>query len=674
MGIRSINRFFLIYYSLVIGSLGLAQNLRYTDSLENKLKELKSNRERSPDSAPQQKDTSIVKTLHMLAKAYWSNDPEIALQYANQSLMLSQKISFTKGIARSYSHLGIINWYKGDYDASLQFHTKALKIQQETNDKQGLANSLNNIGLIHDEQGNYPEALNNYLKALKIREEIEDKDGIANSYNNIGNIHFEQQDYSKALGYYSACLKIRKEMGNKSGIANSYNNIANVYLKQGNYKPALRYHLDALKIREEINDQAGIATSRSNIGQLYERMGSDEQAFKNYFIALSIEEKIGDYSGIANDNSLIGKLFLKKKNLNKAKYHLNKALSVALDFDDLESLVGIYENLSELYMTELNYELSLENYKLFVQCKDSIANYEVSKKILRQQMQYEFDKKAALQQLEQEKKNKIMEANALSDETEKKMYLILGGFLLLTVFALWHRLYYVHKTKKLLEEKNEQIRVEKEISEQRRVATELLDMRQKIARDLHDDIGSSLSSISIYSEVLQNLALEKVPDARKILIHVGEIAQEVMENMNDIVWTINPVNDKLEVIIKRLKLLSEQLKELRNIQVHFDIQENVSNSSLSMQQRKNLYLIMKEGINNMAKYSKASNCHVILKNNEGRLHMIIKDDGKGFDKNLAGLEGNGLINMKERAREINGEFELITEKNKGTEIHLTFEL
>ena len=254
---------------------------------------------------------------------------------------------------------------------------------------------------------------------------------------------------------------------------------------------------------------------------------------------------------------------------------------------------------------------------------------------------------------------------------ERKMYFAFGGALLLTVAGLWNRLKYVRRTKKLMEEKNEQIRKEREEAQHQRMKAELLDVRHKIARDLHDDIGSSLSSIAIYSEVAQRIAEDKVPEASGILRNVGEIAQEAMDNMSDIVWTINPSNDKLDDIMQRLQVISNQLREARNITVHFEVPEDVKEVRLTMQQRKNVYLIFKEAINNIAKYSGASNCYVLMKKQEEHIIVSIKDDGKGFSETVASLGGNGLMNMHKRAEEMSGTFEVNSVQGRGTEIRFT---
>ncbi|MGZ3866663.1 MAG: ligand-binding sensor domain-containing protein [Bacteroidia bacterium] len=198
-------------------------------------------------------------------------------------------------------------------------------------------------------------------------------------------------------------------------------------------------------------------------------------------------------------------------------------------------------------------------------------------------------------------------------------------------------------------------------------------MRSHIARDLHDDMGSTLSSISIYNEVVLKLTEEKVPEAVQILESMGESSRTAMENMNDIVWAINPKNEKLTNIIERIKIYSNQIMGAREIKFSMNITDSVGEIKLSMDQRKNLYLVLKEAINNAAKYSMAKDCVISIIKKDKFVEVEIKDNGVGLDDTHQSLGGNGMINMRKRVSELGGELMVFSEKQKGTLISFKFE-
>jgi len=190
-------------------------------------------------------------------------------------------------------------------------------------------------------------------------------------------------------------------------------------------------------------------------------------------------------------------------------------------------------------------------------------------------------------------------------------------------------------------------------------------IRNKISGDLHDDIGSTLNSISIYSEVAKQKSKVQIQE----LDLIGESSRKVMDAMSDIVWTINPENDSFEKIIFRMRSLTHQLMKARKIEYTFDADDSLNLLNLPMQTRKNFYLIFKEALNNLVKYSQATKASIRLTSENKFVHLHIRDNGKGFDA-ANPPRGNGLNNMKRRAEEINAIITIESSEGKGTAVNL----
>ncbi len=194
-------------------------------------------------------------------------------------------------------------------------------------------------------------------------------------------------------------------------------------------------------------------------------------------------------------------------------------------------------------------------------------------------------------------------------------------------------------------------------------------LRSSIATDLHDDIGATLSSISIYSETIKQQTTAQLPQLTPMLDKMGETSREMVGNMSDIVWAINPENDSFEKMSGRMQNLAAELCSVKNIQLQFTAEETLDQLQLSMEQRRNIYLIFKEALNNALKYSICRNIKIDLRKDNRWLVLSVQDDGKGFNEALVAENkwgGNGLKNMRHRAKEINGELMIETEENKGT--------
>lgn len=192
-------------------------------------------------------------------------------------------------------------------------------------------------------------------------------------------------------------------------------------------------------------------------------------------------------------------------------------------------------------------------------------------------------------------------------------------------------------------------------------------LRNRISLDLHDDIGSTLSSISILSEMALK---ENTPSAtEEMLREIKENSLSLMERMDDIVWSINSQNDSLESLFLRIKTFASRLFEAKEINYTINIDETIKHGQLQMEYRQQIYLILKEAINNIVKYSQCTDAKIMVEYIESHLKIVIQDNGKGFDVQNA-KSGNGLNSMKQRAADINATLSISSRLNEGTQIIL----
>jgi signal transduction histidine kinase/ligand-binding sensor domain-containing protein len=207
-------------------------------------------------------------------------------------------------------------------------------------------------------------------------------------------------------------------------------------------------------------------------------------------------------------------------------------------------------------------------------------------------------------------------------------------------------------------------------------------IRNKIAQDLHDNVGSTLSSISVYSQVARIYHQQnKKEDLDTTLEKISGASSEMISELNDTVWAINPRNDNMQVILQRMDSLARPLLASQGIQFHFKHDKSIESINLAMEKRKNFYLVFKEAVNNVLKYSGAKNLSINIRQKGKHIQMEIKDDGKGFDlsKTSEGYKssdvfggGNGLKNMQARAKEMNGKLSVQSKPGAGTVVSLIF--
>jgi ligand-binding sensor domain-containing protein/two-component sensor histidine kinase len=196
---------------------------------------------------------------------------------------------------------------------------------------------------------------------------------------------------------------------------------------------------------------------------------------------------------------------------------------------------------------------------------------------------------------------------------------------------------------------------------------ELERMRIRIASDLHDDIGSTLTKIAVNSEIIQT-TVEK----RKVLEtsrKIGDMSREIITTLSDVVWSIDTRNDSVGDLIDRMRDFIDTVFPPGSIQIDFQTRGLHFQQKIDQTLRQNIYLIFKEAVNNAAKHSKADIIHIHLTNGEGKFRMEIADNGIGMDLNQDHPGHHGLENMKLRAARIGGDLRI--EIQQGTLVTLT---
>lgn len=198
----------------------------------------------------------------------------------------------------------------------------------------------------------------------------------------------------------------------------------------------------------------------------------------------------------------------------------------------------------------------------------------------------------------------------------------------------------------------------------------LLQVRHHLSRDLHDDIGSTLSSINILSRTAQN-SLKQANDekTKAALEKISERSQRLLDNLSDIIWNINPGNDTIEDVMSRMCEYATTILEAKNIECSIDFPKEKVDCQLNMQAKSNLYLIFKEAVNNLSKYSEATQASLSLILTQTDLHLTITDNGIGFNMIEVKRRG-GLVNMVQRAEEMKGTITIKSAKETGTTIKL----
>lgn len=198
---------------------------------------------------------------------------------------------------------------------------------------------------------------------------------------------------------------------------------------------------------------------------------------------------------------------------------------------------------------------------------------------------------------------------------------------------------------------------------------ELERVRKRIATDLHDDIGSSLTQISILSEVVRQRTDANDAQLSAPLSMIAGASRELVDSMSDIVWAINPQKDHLNDLTRRMRRFASDVLTARNIAFEFSEPDEENDVPLGANIRREVFLIFKESVNNLVRHSACTEVKIDFQISEGQLRLSVRDNGKGFDV-LQDSEGHGLSSMRQRAEALGGRLEMTSRRRQGTTVML----
>jgi signal transduction histidine kinase/ligand-binding sensor domain-containing protein len=210
---------------------------------------------------------------------------------------------------------------------------------------------------------------------------------------------------------------------------------------------------------------------------------------------------------------------------------------------------------------------------------------------------------------------------------------------------------------------------------------EMANVRTRMATDLHDDIGSGLSRMAILSEVVKQQMGNNAEQSVPLLTEIADSARTLVDSMRDIVWSIDPRRDDLSNVVSRIRQFASDVLEPQKIKLDFQAPSEMEKIKLDPEQRRHLYLIFKEAINNIARHAECASVSLSINVSHNRLIGEIRDDGRGFSDlhpqqspTNGGAGGHGLGNMQSRAAQLGGNLNVDSSPSRGTCLKLTIPL
>ena len=532
-------------------------------------------------------------------------------QYDSAQLWLNkihEKVSYLQPSLFSYFltvRQAEVYYYNNLQQLGMQEAQRAVKIAKTLNDSILLMDAYNFCGLFYTNTGRLEEAIQYFKKGI---------------------------DISSQPPYPSQYLEL-------SNPHHLYGNLAEAFEKENQQDSAIFYAKISLLKAEQIQQQRGKVSALLNLGSSFlKKQQADsaaiffERARMEAVTRKDFDLKLIAYAGLAGCESL------NNRNQESLSF-LETGFSILNENPQLNSFYQLLflEQAAALYKHHKQYEQLASSLQRTseIQTAMSTKNSDQYRNLLTTGLKNE----TRILNLE------IDKANHGSVLATTRLYIV--GLLILLLIAgfIAYRYYSLQQLK-------------------------MAHLRNKISQDLHDEVGATLSGIALYSYIAkQQNENDEAAAVKQSLDIIDKNATDMVKKLSDIVWAVNPIHDSLDGLLHRLEDYAIEMASAKGIEVNIEIDEQLKGLKLSMEERKNIYLIIKEALNNAIKYSECKQLRIKAALRGKKIAFNISDDGCGFDNNNI-QKGNGLLNMQSRASELHGKVAIETKPGSGTNIEV----
>ncbi len=601
-------------------------------------------------------DSSQVRTLNELSWHYKNINVDSSLGYARQALALAVGINDNGLIGESLNRLGSAKQALGEYDSALYYLKWSIRTRAVYGDSSLFVSELSNVGIIYDEKGDYELALHYYFAALRMARKKKDARMEANILSNIGVVYKKQKQYEKVLDYYNSALTLYRTLNSDFGVTVTSGNMGSVMLQMGDYEKSIDFSLIAKRGYEQMGYVRYVPYTIGNIAIANDSLHRYGLAEAQYKEAFTSHLTFGNSYEAAYNIKNLAFFYLRQHQPARARQFAEQAIDLSRKIGAKEMLRDSYSAMASTLRALGQFKEAYEYEQEFATLKDSLFEEMKTKSILEMQVKYEAESK----ELQISNQKVQLATNALDLQRKQNTVLWLASIsgLLLVSGAL------VIQYQRGRRRKSEQEAAFRLKLSEMKLENELQKDRQRISRELHDNIGSRLLFLHSNTESL----VEGVsPVTNEKLGQLSAFAKGTLQELRRSVWFINKDYVRLEEL--QLKM-TEYFGFLNpSNQVLHIVWTADPNQAVRSSVAAAVFRVAQEAVSNALRHAQASRIDINISSSVDSIELKVKDDGIGFEAgSVKTADGNGLRNMKTNAESVNGELTITS--SEGTQIAL----
>jgi two-component system, NarL family, sensor kinase len=614
-------------------------------------------------------DTTFILQLKNKALALHSSEPDSALALAYEVRKKSVITQYKRGIAYGSHRIGSVYLDYAKNDSALKYLKEALAVRIEVKDYRRAAGTASLLSKAYVKMGITDSAMTVLIQGVKLAELSNDTGQIVSSYVELGSLNIDYGYLDKSEYYLSKALQISKAFNQPVARGRVYMAYGAYYFEISRFSKALTSYGKAKSYFLKTNLTLDVIVCNENIALCHVNLKKYDEALLSFQACRTAYLELGYLEDLSVVQFNIGSMYNKLEHLDSAQSYLINALMLSKKQGDVEQSVSIYEVLADVANKKGEYKQAFEYQQRFSDLSDSLLDAKKVSSLAEMQTKYETEKKEQnIVLLEQQNKTKAVQKKYLIAGT---IALSLGLFVLGFYYVQRNRL--AHRNEVIAQQKIETILDEQEIKTYNAMLEGQEEERLRISTDLHDRLGSMLSTIKLMFGAMGE-KIDKAQDENKMqLDKANDLIDHACVEVRRISHNLGTGMIASFGLVKSLEELADGLNQTGKIRCNF--QSHQMDEHLPVHIEVEIYRIVQEAVNNTLKHATASIIDIQINRLDDEINMHIEDNGSGFDvddKKKSG--GLGLTNLQKRAEKIGGKLHIDSFVGRGTTVILEIPL
>lgn len=607
-------------------------------------------------------DSNAIFEQVLIAYEIQYTHPDSAYRISEQVEIHSKNINYTAGIAYAHMRMAAINQRRGKLNEAKAFFLSAKELRISQADYNGAINACLDLCFVYENLGQLDSAFALMYDALALQKNTNDKSLLAKINLRLGHLASVHNESEKeVLNFFRQAEEIALELDDSDLLVEINNELGSYFFNTQQLGKALTYHLKVSDLLQNSNDSISQISNFNNLAVCYVEMEAYEVAQDYYLKQISWSKDLSLWEEEALALYNLGVLFYKQQLFDSSETYFLKSLTQYQNLLDAPGQAKNYQSLAALKADQKDYQSAFNYHVSFSDLSKRILNEERQNAIAEMQVKYDTEQKEMALKLSQEEEK--------TQKAQKNVFI--GGTIALTLLLIIGALVYIQKQR--VNEKNRLIQKQKmksllddqELKTYQAMMQGQEEERLRISADLHDRLGSMLSTVKLLFSGLED-KLDKQQEANqqqydKAKFIIDDACTEIRRISHNLGAGM-VANFGLSNAIHELCDSINQSNTLASRFSAFNIPDNIP-----LKVETELYRIVQEAFNNAIKHAQASELNVQLNGHETELNLIIEDNGVGFDsKDTNATNGLGLRSIQNRVSLLGGTYHLDSVKGRGT--------